>query len=152
MFCKSCGAQMNDSQAVCLNCGCAAGTPGPFCANCGAQIDPNAAVCMQCGVATNFGAGNANGAMGGKDAWVPAGKDKTTALLLCFFLGSLGIHNFYLGETKKAIFKLAFFLGSCLLCLAIIGVLGFFVPVIFKWIDFFKMIGGSYTVDPDKVV
>ena len=33
-------------------------------------------------------------------------KSRQTALLLCFFLGSLRIHRFYLGETGKGIFYL----------------------------------------------
>lgn len=30
-------------------------------------------------------------------------KNKTTAALLAFFLGSIGVHNFYLGEKQKGI-------------------------------------------------
>jgi TM2 domain-containing membrane protein YozV len=30
-------------------------------------------------------------------------KKRTTAILLCFFLGGLGVHRFYLGETGKGI-------------------------------------------------
>ena len=30
-------------------------------------------------------------------------KDKKIAILLCFFLGTLGVHRFYLGETGKGI-------------------------------------------------
>lgn len=35
-------------------------------------------------------------------------KDKTTAWLLCFFLGGLGIHKFYLGQTAAGIFYILF--------------------------------------------
>ena len=34
------------------------------------------------------------------------GKDKVTMALICFFLGTIGIHNFMLGETKKGIVKI----------------------------------------------
>lgn len=33
-------------------------------------------------------------------------KSKTTALLLCFFLGALGVHCFYVGRTGKWILYL----------------------------------------------
>ena len=60
------------------------------------------------------------------------------AILLAFFLGGFGIHNFYLGETKKGILKI---------CTCWIGVGG-----ILALIDFIKMLIGSYVVDPDKLI
>lgn len=36
------------------------------------------------------------------------GKSKTTALLLCFFLGGFGAHKFYLGQTGWGILYLVF--------------------------------------------
>ena len=35
-------------------------------------------------------------------------RDKTTALLLCFFLGGIGGHKFYLGQSGQGIFYLLF--------------------------------------------
>lgn len=35
-------------------------------------------------------------------------KDKVVALIICFFFGSLGIHQFYLGNTAKGICYLLF--------------------------------------------
>jgi TM2 domain-containing membrane protein YozV len=93
MFCKNCGNEMDPNAAVCLNCGCAKGTGTSYCQNCGAQTAPNAAVCTQCGSAITAVA-DANS------------KSKLAAGLLGIFLGSLGIHNFYLGYTKKAVIQL----------------------------------------------
>lgn len=90
MFCKNCGAPVNPGQEVCLNCGVKNGEGVNFCQNCGAQLPPNAAVCLNCGVA----------------ATVTSQKEKLVAGLLAIFLGQLGIHNFYLGYTKKAVIQL----------------------------------------------
>ena len=38
-------------------------------------------------------------------------KSKLTAVLLCFFLGSLGIHRFYLGYTLIGVIQLLTFGG-----------------------------------------
>ncbi len=138
MYCKTCGNQMNENQAICLNCGCTAGTGTAFCANCGGQLAPNAVVCMNCGVASDFGAAKKAGAGIGGDGWCPAGKEKIVAILLAFFLGGFGIHNFYLGESKKGILRLLtcwFGLGGLL-----------------ALIDFIKMLMNSYVVDPDKLI
>lgn len=95
MFCRQCGKSMVDNAAVCVNCGVAAGQGVNFCPNCGAQTAPDAAVCVNCGVALAQP--------------IPAGeqKSKMTAGLLGIFLGGLGIHNFYLGYTGKAIAQIA---------------------------------------------
>lgn len=133
MFCKTCGCQLNENQAICLNCGVKVGDGFRFCSFCGAEVNPNAAVCLTCGCPTK-GAGSGVGA----DGWVPAGKDKIVCILLAFFLGGFGIHNFYLGETKKGIVRL-------LTCWIGIGGL-------LALIDFIKMIIGSYKVDPNAII
>lgn len=138
MYCKTCGNQMNENQVICLNCGCSTGTGTAYCANCGGQLAPNAVVCMNCGVAADFGATKKSGNGLGADGWCPAGKEKIVAILLAFFLGGFGIHNFYLGESKKGVLRLLtcwFGLGGLL-----------------ALIDFIKMLLNSYVVDPDKLI
>lgn len=112
MYCKNCGATMNDNAAVCVQCGCQKGAGNSFCPNCGNATAPGAAVCLNCGVALT-GAASQEGA-----------KSKMAAGLLGIFLGSLGIHNFYLGYTTKAIIQLvASLVGGLLTCgLATIGI------------------------------
>ncbi|HAQ56602.1 MAG TPA: hypothetical protein DCR44_04305 [Acholeplasmatales bacterium] len=68
-----------------------------FCQNCGKEIDDKAVVCIHCGVAVKPAAAA---------ALDPNAKSKLAAGLLGIFLGSLGIHNFYLGNTNKAITQL----------------------------------------------
>ncbi len=91
MFCRNCGNEIDNQAAVCIKCGVAVGQGTQFCPNCGATTVPGAAVCTQCGVAL---AQPVNAA---------EQKSKLTAGLLGIFLGGLGIHNFYLGFTGKAI-------------------------------------------------
>ena len=89
MYCKNCGNLMDPNAAICVKCGCAKGTGASYCHNCGQPTIPGAAVCTSCGSAlANV---NANS------------KSKLTAGLLGIFLGGLGVHNFYLGYTGKAI-------------------------------------------------
>ena len=91
MFCRNCGNEMDNAAAVCVKCGVAAGNGVNFCYNCGAQSVPGAAVCTNCGVAFAQS--------------IPVGepKSKIAAGLLGVFLGGLGVHNFYLGFTGKAV-------------------------------------------------
>ena len=103
MFCKNCGSQMDENAVVCVKCGTAKGSGNAFCPNCGQPTNAGAAVCLNCGSAlTATVSGEA--------------KSKLVAGLLGIFLGSLGIHNFYLGYTTKAVIQLVICLvGSCLI-------------------------------------
>lgn len=93
MYCRNCGSTMTDKAAVCVKCGVKKGMGSGYCPNCGEKTTANAAVCLKCGVSlTN------NSAEGGKS--------KLTAGLLGILLGVFGVHNFYLGYTKKAIIQL----------------------------------------------
>ena len=125
MFCKNCGEQMNDNQAICLKCGVKTGEGNSFCPNCGKEVAANAEVCLSCGVAL-------------KKAQTGYGNyDKITMALICFFLGGIGIHNFMLGETKKGIVKIV--LSFC-----------FGIGAILALIDFIKILTDKYEVNPEK--
>lgn len=64
-----------------------------FCYKCGKEIDDEAIVCPNCGCATkNY---NAFGSSYGGEA---SRKSRLVALLLCVFLGGLGVHRFYVGK------------------------------------------------------
>lgn len=131
MYCRSCGKPMNDNQVICLECGVRAGTGDSFCPNCGSEVNPKAEVCMSCGVALRgIGAVKNNNTNG---------QDKIVLILICLFLGGLGIHNFIMGETKKGIFRIimSLFCG-----------LGW----IFALVDLIKIAMDTYVIDPDKLV
>ena len=119
---------MNENQAICLRCGVKTGEGTTYCHNCGNQLAPNADVCMGCGVAVK---NNKSGNL--------AGQDKIVMILVCLFLGCIGIHNFMMGEAKKGIFKII----MSFLC----GLGG-----ILALIDLVKICMDTYTVDPNKLV
>ena len=100
MFCRNCGNEIDPNAAFCVKCGYQKGSGNSFCQNCGEPTDTNAVVCTKCGFAI---APQANGEQ----------KSKIVAGLLGIFLGSLGVHNFYLGYTNKAIVQLLISILSC---------------------------------------
>ena len=127
MYCGNCGGEVNETQKVCLKCGFNVDDGGKFCRYCGKEVNIGASICVNCGceIKTNkTGQGNLNG------------KDKVTVALLCFFLGGLGIHNFYMGEKKKGVMKIVF----SFLC----GISG-----IFALIDFIKILMDTYVYNPE---
>lgn len=93
-----------------------------FCTNCGAEIDDKAVVCVKCGVAVKPVVPSANG-----------GNEWATALLLCFFLGWLGVHRFYTKNNDIAVAQLVLGILSC-------GV----VSVVWAFVDFILILSGSY--------
>ncbi len=129
MYCKNCGETINANQAICVKCGVKVGDGTSYCANCGATVSPTADVCMNCGVAIKKG--RADGELNGQD--------KIVMLLICFFLGGLGIHKFMMGETKKGVFKII----MSFIC----GIGG-----ILALIDLIKIAMDKYEVNPNALV
>lgn len=111
MFCKNCGNPMDPNAAVCVRCGCPKGAGTSYCHNCGQPTMPNAAICTSCGSALTV-------------APAAGAKSKLTAGLLGIFLGSIGVHNFYLGNTGKAIAQLLISVLSCGTLAAASGIWG----------------------------
>ena len=75
----------------------------------------------------------------GQQAYANPPKQWIIALLLAFFVGPLGIHNFYLGYTTKGIIQLVISLTA----------VGLIVTGIWAFIDFIMLImrSGSYATD-----
>lgn len=66
-----------------------------FCSSCGEVIKKEAEICPDCGVRQSSGTASSS-------------KDKTSAALLAIFLGGLGAHHFYLGNTGRGIIYFVF--------------------------------------------
>ena len=91
-----------------------------YCAHCGAQLVDEAVVCPKCGCAvapTKTVDPNASP------------KSRLITLLLCIFVGGLGIHRFYVGK-----------IGTGILFLLTAGVFGIGVIV-----DLIKIATGKFT-------
>ena len=83
-----------------------------FCTNCGNLIASQAELCLNCGVRQNSTA-------------IPGGKSRVAAGLLAIFLGSFGVHKFYMGKIGMGILYLLF-------CwTAIPGIIGFIEGIIY---------------------
>ena len=87
-----------------------------FCPECGNQVSDKAVICTKCGVSLS-------GSLVGN-----ADKEFVPALLLCLFLGSLGVHRFYVGKV-----------GTGILMLLTLGACG-----IWTLIDFIMILTGSF--------
>ena len=93
-----------------------------FCKNCGKEISDEAQACPGCGqpvVAVNV-----------------SPKSKVAGILLCFFLGVLGVHRFYVGK-----------IGTGVVQLLTLGGLG-----IWALIDLVMLICGKFTDGQGKLL
>lgn len=108
-YCKNCGEPYATDEAVlCVKCGVSKGQGSYYCHNCGKPLAQGSAVCLNCGVANQTVSSNA--------------KSKLAAGLLGIFLGCLGVHNFYLGYTGKAVTQLVLTILGVVLSCVVIGV------------------------------
>ncbi|MYN17014.1 NINE protein [Rugamonas sp. FT107W] len=89
-----------------------------FCRGCGKEIHETAPTCPHCGAPQHASA-----------AGPRSDKDYVVTVLLCFFLGFLGVHRFYVGK-----------IGTGLLMLFTFGGFG-----IWALIDFIMVVLGSFT-------
>ena len=97
-----------------------------FCSNCGQQIDGSSSFCLKCGAATNITTQSTTNI---NNPYNVERFDWLTTVLLCFFLGCLGIHSFYTNKTGIGVFQLLT-LGGC---------------GIWALIDFITILTGSFT-------
>lgn len=89
-----------------------------YCTNCGVQLDDNAIFCTNCGHKVGRQSHHGRNIMEDLNYSyqnvMSKPKSKLIAGILAIVLGSLGIHDFYLGYTKKGVTHLlmwVFFLG-----------------------------------------
>lgn len=91
---------MNSEAVVCVKCGVPAGKGKNYCPNCGAETNPEAVICVNCGASLDINAGKSE-------------RLRMVAGLLGVLVGGIGIHNFYLGFTKKGVIQIVVTLVTC---------------------------------------
>lgn len=108
-----------------------------FCTNCGSAIEENQAKCNYCGKVLNEAAAQqatqettqayAQPQYSQPQQTAPVNgdaKSKMVAGLLGIFLGAFGVHNFYLGNTGKAVAQVLITVISCGILSGISGIWG----------------------------
>lgn len=103
IYCKGCGKEIPDSASFCPHCGKEV-NKAAYCSKCGTMLSGNSEFCPNCGARTSTEAPGS--------ATVQK-KDKVTTALLAIFLGSIGVHYFYLGKTTAGILSIVISLCSC---------------------------------------
>ena len=133
MFCKQCGKPIDDGQELCEDCKASQNATYN-------QVNNGGQAYNNGGQSYNNGGQTYNN--GGQQQYSnnnPAQKSKMAAGLLGIFLGSFGVHNFYLGYTGKAVAQLLISILSC-------GMLAF-ASAIWGLIEGILILTGSITTD-----
>ena len=118
MHCRNCGKEVDEKAIACPACGVSPRAEKKYCPNCGTATQPIQAMCTKCGVSLS----------GGKSA---GGKEKTPAGLLAIFLGSLGVHKFYLGYNQEGLIMLLVSLLTCFLGGIVVGIIGLIEGIVY---------------------
>lgn len=74
-----------------------------YCQSCGEIIRKEAEICPKCGVRVNY---SYNPYITDNRSAIPGAKQRIAYILLGFFFGTIGIHDFYAGYTNKGVTKL----------------------------------------------
>jgi uncharacterized OB-fold protein len=102
MYCRNCGNEVHEKAVMCVACGTPPKAGDKYCHYCKAESSPQSTICMKCGASLAHH----------ETVVAGEGKDWLTTLLLCFFLGFLGVHRFYTGHTVIGVVQLLT-LGAC---------------------------------------
>ncbi len=108
MHCRNCGNEVSDQAIMCVACGVPPKNGSKFCHSCSATTDENAEICLKCGVALKSKSPKPIESSSEK----AEGKDWIITLILCWLLGTFGIHRFYTGHIGIGVIQLLTF-GGC---------------------------------------
>ncbi len=108
-----------------------------FCSNCGTEIKKGASFCSNCGKELK----EATSVSQEETQTEYVQKSRLAGGLLGVFLGSLGVHNFYLGYTGKAVAQLLITVLSCWFLFPVSGIWGLIEGIL--------ILTGSINVDAE---
>src|SRR4051794_18035946 len=57
MYCRNCGAVLNDKAEICVKCGCRPLNGNEYCQECGARTNQKQEMCIKCGCMLKTSAG-----------------------------------------------------------------------------------------------
>lgn len=139
VFCTSCGSPVSPQAVACMKCGAEPTSHKNFCRSCGAKLNLNQVVCVKCGSAV--GAVPKRGSSGPRftSSGPKSGnveKNRVIVAVLAFIFGYIGVHWFYLGNTKWAVIHLLCFVVGVIL---VIPAIFSFAKAIYDGITFLRM-------------
>ena len=67
-------------------------------------------------------------------------KNKIVAAALAFFFGAFGVHNFYLGYTKRGAYQLGLAIAGIVLSIVVIGIFLAVAAGIWGFVDFIMIL------------
>lgn len=103
-----------------------------FCKNCGSEVNDNAIICIKCGCSLTESRNDSS--LHNQQDKSP--KDWTITLLLCIFLGTIGVHRFYVGKIGTGVAQI-FTFGGC---------------GIWTFVDLVMILTGSFTDESGKKI
>lgn len=113
MYCRQCGEKLSSDKAViCVKCGTNRGQGNNYCHECGIAIkNKDADVCLSCGIRLRGSMNNITEQIKSvtNNTKGISNNNKMVAGLLAIFLGSMGIHRFYLGYKEVGFIQLGLF-------------------------------------------
>lgn len=152
-LCVQCGKELQEGWVSCPFCGAGQGEAAPQSAS--VTVTPETTASPPASPAASTDAPLAdipswlnNGDSGEKrySQYNPSKSDKSkiAAGLLAFFLGYLGIHNFYLGKSGKGVAQLLLFICGCIFSVVGIGIVLLIVVGIWELIECIMCFTGTY--------
>ncbi len=129
MYCRNCGRDLIGRPEICPGCGVRPPAGSNHCQSCGSATDPLAEVCVNCGARLT--------------SQYASRKSRLAAALLCFFLGELGIHRFYLGKVGTGIAILALTVIGSATAWLIIGIPVLVVAGLWVLVDLILILVGA---------
>jgi TM2 domain-containing membrane protein YozV len=129
MYCRHCGAEVDEAAVVCVTCGVPPRKGKKFCQNCRAETVEEQVLCVKCGAKL--------ASAGTVGIGVEGVSKRIIAAILALLVGSLGIHKFFTGYTKEGVIMIVVtVLGSMLFGL---GPLAMWIIAIIEGINYLKM-------------